>query len=542
MAELVLAGLVARCMEPDALGQVVQSADTAPGRFFRRFFDATRFDEARALTAHTGTLDEPAACALIDCILQAGEPFGALDVEPREADAFPARFLELVTVALDDEGAARRLFDGGVLDRLGRGRHFFGALPVRVVARQLSSATREAARGLLRGGWDEDLLNLLASAALRAERHPEDLLVLTPLWREASVAAPTGEDLRLVSPEPAPPADLDVLRWLELASEMHATDLSFIVGQPLALHGPFGRKVVDPRPLGAGEVEGVLSLLLDARHRERFEQDRAVVTGFSVEGLGRFRLTALAERGEPSLSIRAHFKVPEVSGLGFPPEALEPLQRLTRGLVVVAAPAGHGRSTLMTALLQARAAAGHEVVTLEEPVAWPGLRGPCRQLELHTDVGLEAFGAMVRALPPAVIGVDVMNDDVGAELALELASEGALVVLTLRALSSSSALHRLAALDARRSRRRLSEALAAVVSLRLPPHPRGFVAQAELLLPTEALRRHLRGNETPAPPVLLETEGPSLDDRLLASVQAGALTLEQALPWFVDARKASAQP
>jgi len=80
------------------------------------------------------------------------------------------------------------------------------------------------------------------------------------------------------------------------------------------------------------------------------------------------------------------------------------------------------------------------------------------------------------------------------------------------------------------------------VSLRLPPHPRGFVAQAELLLPTEALRRHLRGNETPAPPVLLETEGPSLDDRLLALVQAGALTLEQALPWFVDARKASAQP
>ena len=537
MAELTLAGLVARVMEPDALAQAAQTR-VEPGRFFLRFFDASRFDAARAQTSHTGALDEAAACALIDCVAQAGEPFGALDVEAADADGFPARFLELVTVALDDERAAQKLFDGGVLDRQGRGRHFFGSLPVRVIARQFSKATKDAARQLLRGGWDEDLLNLLESAAFRAERHPEELLVLTPLWREGSIATPTAEDPRLVEPEPEAPDDIDVLRWLELAAELHATDLSFIVGQPLALHGPSGRTLVDGPPLGAHEVESVLSLLLDARHRERFERDRAVVTGFSVEGLGRFRLTALSERGEPSLSIRTHFVSPELQTLGFPPEALEPLHRLTRGLVVIAAPAGHGRSTLMASLLQSRAAVGQEVVSLEEPVAWPGLRGPCRQLELHSDVELAAFGSMVRALPPAIIGVDLMDDDVGAELALELASEGALVVLTLRALSASAALHRLSSLDARRSRRRLSESLAAVVCLRLAPSKGTFVKLAELLLPSEALRRHLRGNETPAPPVLLETEGLTLDDRLLSAVRRADLSREDVKRWLVDARRA----
>lgn len=537
MAELTLAGLAARVMEPDALAQVAQTKPE-PGRFFLRFFEASRFDAARAQTSHTGTLDEVAACALIDCIAQAGEPFGALDVEARDADAFPARFLELVTVALDDERAAQKLFDGGVLDRHGRGRHFFGSLPVRVIARQFSKATKEAARQLLRGGWDEDLLNLLESAAFRAERHPEELLVLTPLWREGSIATPTGEDPRLVAPEPETTDDVDVLRWLELAAELHATDVSLIVGQPLALHGPFGRKVLDGPPLAAHEVESVLSLLLDARHRERFERDRAVVTGFSVEGLGRFRLTALSERGEPSLSIHTHFVPPDAQALGFPPEVLEPLHRLTRGLVVIAAPAGHGRSTLMASLLQTCAAAGHEVVSLEEPVAWPGLRGPCRQLELHSDVGLDGFGTVVRALPRAVIGVDLMNDDVAAELALELASEGALVIVTLRSLSVSAALHRLSTLDARRSRRRLSESLAAVVSLRLAPSNGVFLKLAELLLPSEALRRHLRGNETPAPPVLLETEGLTLDDRLLSAVRRGELSREDAKRWLVDARRA----
>jgi len=61
---------------------------------------------------------------------------------------------------------------------------------------------------------------------------------------------------------------------------------------------------------------------------------------------------------------------------------------------------------------------------------------------------------------------------------------------------------------------------------------------AELLLPSEALRRHLRGNETPAPPVLLETEGLTLDDRLLSAVRREELTREDAKRWLVDARRA----
>lgn len=537
MADLVLSGVTARCVEPDALGLVVQSADTRPGRLFQRFFDPAQFDAARARTAHTGPLDEASACALSDCVLQAGEPFGGLDVEPSDADEFPARFLELTTIALDDERAAQRLFDGGVLDRLGAGRHFFGSLPVRIIARQFTPTTKEAARRLLRGGWDEDLLNLLESAALRARQRPEDLLVLVPTWREARDAEPAGEDPRLAAEPPARAREVDVLAWLERAKELHATDLSLVVGQPLAVHGAFGRRVLEGPALGSAEVEQVLSLLLDAAHRERFERAHAIVCGFSVEGLGRFRLTALTERGERSLSIRTHFTAPEPRALGVPPELFEPLSKVSRGLVVISAPAGQGRSTLTTALLQLRANAGEEVVTLEEPIAWPALTGSVRQVELHDDLGAEAFAAIVRTLPRAVAGIDLVDDAAGADLALELASEGQLVFLTQRALSAAAALHKLASLDAPRARRRLSESLSAVVSLRLLPSAGKFVHAAELLLPTEGLRRHLRGNETPAPPVLLEPEGLSLDDRLLAALRRQDLSRDDAARWMVNPRR-----
>lgn len=518
-------------MEPNDLGAVVQAVETRPGKTFRRFFDEGQFDEARARTSQTGVLDEAAACALVDCVNQCGTPFGGLDVEPAEADLFPARFLELATVALDDERAAQRLFDGGVLDRLGSGRHFFGSLPVRIIARQFNATTKAAARSLLRGGWDEDLLNLIESAALRASQFPEELLVLTPTWREpASVVMPAPP---VPAEEPPPPAtDPDVLSWLELARAQGATDLSLVMGQPLALHGAFGRRVVGA-PLDARALEDVLTTLLDASLRERFEREGALVAGFSVEGFGRFRLTALTERGERSLSIRTHFVTPQP---GLPPELLEPLSRVTRGLVVVASPAGQGRSTTQTALLSQRAL---EVVTLEEPVAWPALRGAVRQVELHTDSSLAAFAVTARTLPNAVVGLDLVDDDAAAHLALELASEGQLVFVTQRGLSAAATLHKLAALDSKRARRRLSESLSAVLSLRLVPNGERFVHAAELLLPTEALRRHLRGNETPPPPVLLEPEGLSLDDRLLAAVRRGDLSAELAARWMVDARRLS---
>lgn len=528
MAELILSGVSARCMEPNALGAVVQAVETRPGKTFRRFFDERQFDEARARTSHTGVLDEAAACALVDCVNQCGTPFGGLDVEPAEADLFPARFLELATIALDDDRAAQRLFDGGVLDRVGSGRHFFGSLPVRIIARQFNATTKAAARSLLRGGWDEDLLNLIESAALRASQFPEELLVLTPTWRtpvDEAASAPA-----VVEPPALSAAAPDVLSWLELARREAATDLSLVVGQPLALHGAFGRSAVGA-PLSARDLEDVLTTLLDAAHRERFEREGALVAGFSVEGFGRFRLTALTERGERSLSIRTHFVSPQPS---LPPEVLEPLSRVTRGLVVVASPAGQGRSTTQTGLLRLRSA---EVVTLEEPVAWPSVRGPVRQVELHTDSSLAAFAVSARTLPNAVVGLDLVDDEAAAQLALELASEGQLVFVTQRALSAAATLHKLAALDSRRARRRLSESLSAVLSLRQVANGSRFVHAAELLLPTEALRRHLRGNETPPPPVLLETEGLSLDDRLLAAVRRGDLSADLAGRWLVDPRR-----
>jgi Tfp pilus assembly pilus retraction ATPase PilT len=516
-------------MEPNAIGAITQEPTTQPGRTFRRFFDAERFDEARARTAQTGPLDEASACALIDCVQQCGDAFGALEVTPAEADGFPERFLELVTVALGDDGAARRLLDGGVLDRQGVGRHFLGSLPLRIIARELRAETKEAVRASLVGGWDEDLLNLLESAALRAETHPEELLVLTPTYRE--LAAPAR-------PEPPAPRPVTGLAdWLEAAVRHGATDLNLIVGQRASLVGRFGVLELEGPPLEARDAEHVLSIVLDSAARERFDRERTVVTGLTVEELGRFRVTAVVERGRLSCAIRTHLVEPSFDTLAWPSDIAGRALEHGRGLIVVAAPAGHGRSTFFTALLRGHSALGRSVLTLEEPRI-SSIGGASRQVELHRDLNLDAFSSAARVVRHDVLGIDLIDDAAAAHQALELASEGDFVVLTLRAPSSASALHRLAALDGPRARRRLSESLSAVITLRCFPSKGALIRTAEVLLVSEGLRRHWRANETPAPPILLDTEGPSLDDRLAASLSEGGLAPEDAARWMVDPRRA----
>jgi Tfp pilus assembly pilus retraction ATPase PilT len=170
---------------------------------------------------------------------------------------------------------------------------------------------------------------------------------------------------------------------------------------------------------------------------------------------------------------------------------LEVLLPLDRGLVVLGGPPACGRSTALSALLQAHVQQGRVVASLEEPVSFPVSAG---QLEGSR----EAFLRAVRTGPAQVIGVDLVDDAEGVELALELAREGRQVLVTVRGTSVAGLVHRVTVLDARAQRRRLSEHLAAVVLL-----ARG---EAQVLRPSEALRRHLRGNETMPPPVLLEAE------------------------------------
>ena len=462
-------GLAVRFLEPDALPKGL-ALGVSPGRTFLRHFDAAQFESALQRTSHTGALDEVAACALGDAVLQLGANGGFLDANGLGVNDLRTVFVTLAAHALQDPALAAQLFAGGVLDRLGTAQHFIGSLPVRVIARQLTRAQLGSARASLTGGWDEDLLNVLESAALRATTEPEALLVLVPQWERAIETDST------LAVERHPPSGGP---WVERLREAVAAGASDIV-------------ITD-------EAESLAEEWLTEQQRTDLKATRWLVTSFTMGDLGRFRLTATIERGELRLVLRpGGLALPALATLGFAPEAINALRGVKTGLLVLAGGPGSGRSTTFAAVMKQLAQSGRSCITFEQPRFF-GLLG-VRQVELDVDQSVSAFRQSTRLLPVAAVGIDVVDDEVGVDLALEAAADGRLAVVVMRSLSVPATVHRLAELDARWSRRRLSEHLSLVHCQRRN--------EADWLAPTEALRRHLRSQTTPAPPALL---GPGSD-------------------------------
>ncbi len=483
-------GLIhARFLEPEALREHLRGAASV----------------VLARTADTGALDDEAARALISAILTAGEQGGVLDLEG--ADAWEERFLLIASLALGDDAIAAQLLEGGWLDRRGVGAQAFGSLPLRVVKRQVSRTSLRAAREAVQFGWESELVNILESSAMRAERKAEEHVVLLrraqPLHETAEGGVRSSDSAEAPPPVATEPSLTQLLAALR---ELDATDLTLTVGLPPTAHGAFGSRALSSSPLTPDEVT---ELLLPVVTPQALAQRGPSIHSVASEHLGRFRVTLSTERTFRAATFRAlPRRTPTLDGLGLSPLVQAPLLQLERGLVLISGEPGSGRTTLLAALLQRYVTEGRHVASLEEPLGLPLNPGPgaARQFMLGSDATSDDFVRATKLQPLDVLGFDLVDDALGLELALDAAMDGRLALCVFRAPNVTAAVHRASVLDARFHRRRVAESLAAFSYQRLFPLEGRHTLEIDFHLPTVALRRHLRAHETPAPPIAFENE------------------------------------
>ncbi len=443
--------LHARILEPEPFRAALREPGLQPGRLFRAHFDGGLFHAALASTTDAGPVDDVTACALGDAVLQAGNDAGTLEVEGE----WVAHFVKVAGVVLGDERLATQLLRGGWLGRVSQGPFAFGSLPLRVVARQVTRSALKAARELVEFGWDSELVNLLESAAMRAEREPEHHLLLVganvPL-RESTVTASRLFDLG---------------RVLREAREGGAFEVMFQPDRVVVARGPSGTTTLEHDTTRA-QVEAV-------------GRELGAGPGLSVRdvpGFGRLRV-ATSQAG-----VVVRFVDPPKE----PGSELVEVVALTSGLVVIGGPPASGRSATLLGLTHAWEGQGRVVATLEEPRVFP-----VSSFSFEA-AGEAEFVRAVRLSPAQVVAVDLVDDERAVDLALDFAMEGRLAVCVTRGVSLQALVHRVALLDAKHHRRRVAEHLAAVVLTTGPI----------VLTPSTALRRHLRGNDSPPPPILFE--------------------------------------
>lgn len=274
----------------------------------------------------------------------------------------------------------------------------------------------------------------------------------------------------------AKPLDLD--RLLAEAMGLGAQDVFLQSGRPPSFHGPRGNGTRG-EPLSRATL-----LAVAARLGTSVESDAVQVGAIQVEAVGRVRVSA----SKAGIALRV------LGPTAFLAPGLDGVLSLKHGLLVIGGPPGSGRSTSFSAVLQRSFDQGCVIASLEEPVSFP-------RCDFQWNAGpgkVETFFRAVRASAASVVGFDFIDDAVSVDLALRVAEEGRLAVCTMLGLSLNALVQRLAVLDAPAQRRRVAEHLTAVACLSLG-------SSARVLLPSDALRRHLADEATPPPRTLIET-------------------------------------
>jgi twitching motility protein PilT len=303
-------------------------------------------------------------------------------------------------------------------------------------------------------------------------------------------------------------------KLLMLALERGASDVHLSTGEPpsLRVHGDLVRLQGDP--LTPEQTMALVTTVMNAEMRERFETEHEVDFACQVEGAGRFRVNCFVQNRGPAAVLRSiPTVIPSLEDLGMPP-VLKQLCERERGLVLVTGPTGSGKSTTLAAMVNEvnQTWQGH-ILTVEDPIEFVHQPKQCvvnqREVGPHTNSFAAALRSALRE-DPDVILVGEMRDLETISLAVTAAETGHLVFGTLHTSSAPKTIDRLIdAFPAEQQgqiRTMLSESLEAVIAQRLlKKKGGGRVAALEVLVGVPALRNLIREGKLHQVPSVMQT-------------------------------------
>ena len=135
-----------------------------------------------------------------------------------------------------------------------------------------------------------------------------------------------------------------------------------------------------------------------------------------------------------------------LESMGFAPESLERFNHLLarpHGILLITGPTGSGKTTTLYSALSKLDANAHKIITVEEPVEYQ-LEG-INQIQVHQQIGLSFANALRSILrqDPDIIMIGEMRDGETAQIAVQSALTGHLVLSTLHTNTAAGAIVRL---------------------------------------------------------------------------------------------------
>ncbi len=343
---------------------------------------------------------------------------------------------------------------------------------------------------------------------------------------------------------------MDVTELLRYTVEMGASDLHLKAGNV-----PFIRVDGELRPgsfpaLSPTDTDAMAQALMPEHKSREFGATNEADFGYTLPGVGRFRVNVYRQRGTVGLAIRrVRSEVPTFSELLLP-AVIEQLADSARGLVLLTGPTGTGKTTTIASMI------GHinrtrraHVVTVEDPIEV--VHEDDLSLIEQREIGLdtESYAAALRHVirqDPDVIFIGEIRDPESALSGIQAAETGHLVISTMHTIDATETINRLLDLfppqQQREVRSSFAGALKGIVSQRLLPRGdgKGRVPAVEVLVATGRVYDRIIDPEATIEIRDIIAEGEyygmqTFDQALVKLVKAGLVTEE-------DARRFSTNP
>lgn len=335
----------------------------------------------------------------------------------------------------------------------------------------------------------------------------------------------------------------------------NVSDLNFSAGQKPQVE--ISGTLYAATPLGLGKLTGyqteMIAMAILRDNPEAANQLAKYGTAdlsYALPARCRFRVNIFQQRGSYSIVMRViPHEIPSFESLNVPPQLAE-ICNIRNGIVLVTGPTGSGKSSTLAAVIdKINETKSYHIVTIEDPIEFLHNHKKCtiNQREVGSDT--KDFASALRAAlrqAPKVILVGEMRDLETAEIALEAAETGHLVLSTLHTIDASKTVDRIIGLYPKNEekiiRMRLAQTFRHIISQRLIPRAdgKGRVAAVEILKSNPRTREYIEKGESEGKSLLDAMRDGEIDgmqdfDTVIRKlIESGSISLEDGLSFATN--------
>lgn len=330
---------------------------------------------------------------------------------------------------------------------------------------------------------------------------------------------------------------MSIKTLLDKTISMNASDLHIVVGVRPMVRIDGELTPIESDIVSDEKAQEYIFDILTPEQKDLFLVNKELDFSYNYEERGRFRVNVYHQKGFVSVALRLiPNKIRTIEELNLP-KIYHDFAGIRQGLVLVAGPTGHGKSTTLASIIQEiNENKANHIVTIEDPIeyVYPTGRSIISQRELHTDT--HSWEVALRSAlreDPDVVLVGEMRDYETIAAALTIAETGHLVFATLHTNSASQTVDRIVDVfpehQQAQVKLQLSNTLEAVLSQRLVTAiSGGRIPVIEILLATPAVRNTIR-----------EGKSHLIDNIIQTSADVGMQTLEHSMAYWIKTEKLS---